>query len=162
MPSGSDGDEEEAIEEVEVTTTFPFVESPEVFVSSSSSLRADGAASSEEEEEEEEEAECIESTAVFGGRRAGLIGSGHSRRKLVFYADTACAVIAHLRKHDPAAINALGALGPGQLHEHAHTCQQDNSMIYRELAGLGHGEEAETVWAKLKGVWPSLSKPSKS
>lgn len=99
-----------------------------------------------------------QSAAVFGERRAGLSSPDHPRRKLVFYADTACAVIAHLRKHDPAAMGALGALGLGQLHEHAHTCQQENSMIYRVLAGLGHGEEAETVWAKLKGVWQSLSK----
>ena len=49
------------MEEVAVTTTFPFVESPEVFMSKSRSLRADGVASSEEEEEE---AECIESPEI--------------------------------------------------------------------------------------------------
>ena len=62
MSSCSDSDEEATMEEVAVTTTFPFVESPEVFMSKSRSLRADGVASSEEEEEEE--AECIESPVI--------------------------------------------------------------------------------------------------
>ena len=96
MSSCSDSDEEATMEEVAVTTTFPFVESPEVFVPNSSSLRADGAASSEEEEEEEEEeAECIESPEIefsLGGstyrasRRGGSRGPSTEqlRRRLLY------------------------------------------------------------------------------
>ena len=95
MSSCSDSDEEATMEEVAVTTTFPFVESPEVFMSKSRSLRADGVASSEEEEEEEEEAECIESPEIefsLGGstyrasRRGGSRGPSTEqlRRRLLY------------------------------------------------------------------------------
>ena len=96
MSSCSDSDEEATMEEVAVTTTFPFVESPEVFVSKSRSLRADGVASSEEEEEEEE-AECIESPEIefsLGGctyrasRRGGSRGpSTEQLRRRLLYKD---------------------------------------------------------------------------
>ena len=95
MSSCSDSDEETTMEEVAVTTTFSFVESPEVFMSKSRSLRADGVASSEEEEEEEKEAECIESPEIefsLGGstyrasRRGGSRGPSTEqlRRRLLY------------------------------------------------------------------------------
>ena len=94
MSSCSDSDEEATMEEVAVTTTFPFVESPEVFMSKSRSLRADGVASSEEEEEE---AECIESPDIefsLGGstyrasRRGGSRGpSTEQLRRRLLYKD---------------------------------------------------------------------------
>ena len=91
MSSCSDSDEEATMEEVAVTTTFGFVESPEVFMSKSRSLRADGVASSEEEEE----AECIESPEIefsLGGntyrasRRGGSRGPSTEqlRRRLLY------------------------------------------------------------------------------
>ena len=97
MSSSSDSDEGATMEEVAVTTTFPFVESPEVFMSKSRlksrPLRVDGVASSEEEEE----AECMESPEIefsVGGstyrasRRGGSRGpSTEQLRRRLLYKD---------------------------------------------------------------------------